>query len=447
MMASKEHGTSKLGMLFSSLGIVFFAALVLLIWTPFSAVKQPSTHAGPKTFARFGYSESSNDILPGTIAASTQWTYTVNRPLLLSSEADGRVFAVSIGSTWPEDQYGILYALGAAHGRLLWEQHFDNWVMTQPVVANSVVYVGSGNEVFNAIESSRVLTLSSRHIVRGVGSNAIYAINAKTGQIIWKRATLGEDMPTFVYQNGQIFVANGDGIVLDLNAKTGKEIWGAPIGSYVSMASPVIVGSTLIVSGAHPYAMYGINIHTGKIIFKHRFYHVIAGLDDSSLAAHNNMIYTTSTIGSWTDPQVKVIAVNTSGTLIWTKIMQAPKPVGHLPLNIEVGAPVYAHGMVFIGSPITNDEVAFNARTGAVVWNDALSSPVSSAVLVAHGTVIALTQTGEVFAINAATGRILKVTNLGGVYTSMSPMLLDHTLYLTNKSGYVTALPWNKVAP
>jgi glucose dehydrogenase len=423
----------------------FLAAVVVglgLYWI-LTRPLMPSTHAGPPDFARYGGNPSSDGILPGRLSAETAWTFQVHRPLLMESEANGRVYAVSIGPAWPQDEHGTVYALGAAHGRLLWKTRLPNWVMTAPVVDQGRVFVGTGNQYFSSADSNRENVLTSSGLVRGIGPNAVYALSARTGAVLWSYPTTGEDMPTFVYNHGLLLVANGNGDVLALKAATGQLVWSTHIGSYVSMASPVLWHDELVVAGAHPYTVYALNPDTGRLLWRHPLPQVIAGLDDSSLAAGPRYAYTEATLGSWSDPVVAVYAFTPTGKVAWTRTFSPAQPPGHLPLNIEVGAPVYHDGIIYVGSPITDSEMALKAATGQVVWNRRLSGPVSSSALVAHGVALVPVGNGRVAALNARTGHVLRMTNLGGQFSATYPLLLDHTVFLTNLDGQVRAIPWN----
>lgn len=426
-------------------GIVLVGGVVLAGRWVLTRPKAPSTAAGPAVFARYGAGVASDGVLSGHISATTAWSFQAHRPLLMASEAAGRVYAVSVGMAWPQDQHGTVYALGAAHGRLLWKTRLANWIMTAPVVAHGRVFVGAGNQYFNPANNRRENDLTSTHLVRGIGPNAIYALSARTGQVLWTLPTRGEDMPTFVYHHGAVLAANGAGDVFAVDAATGHRLWSTHIGSYVSMASPVLWHNELIVAGAHPYAVYGVNPDTGKLLWRHLLPQVIAGLDDSSLAAGGGHVYTLATIGSWTDPAVQVYAFSPTGHLDWSRTFTAPRPTGHLPLYIEVGAPVYRHGTVYVGSPITDEEMALQADTGHVIWQRRMSAPVTSTALVAHGVVVVPVANGRVTALSAATGRLLRSTSFGGQFSATYPLLLEHTLYLTNLDGQVLAVPWRRV--
>ncbi|MCY0881023.1 MAG: PQQ-binding-like beta-propeller repeat protein, partial [Firmicutes bacterium] len=84
-------------------------------------------------------------------------------------------------------------------------------------------------------------------------------------------------------------------------------------------------------------------------------------------------------------------------------------------------------------------------KTGAVEWHAALPGPVTSSVLVAHGIVLAVTQTGQAVAINQQTGKIVKDNEIGGKFSATFPILWGKTVYLTNLDGKVIARSWTSL--
>lgn len=371
---------------------------------------------------------------------SASWSYTAPEPLQQASIAGGVVYASGDGTS-PQD--GNIYAFDAQTGSLLWRQHLNNMSMTTPVVARGMVFVGSGNQSFTPQQQARVNILNTAHDIRGTGPSAVYALNAQTGAVLWQFSTPGEDMPSFVYNHRTLYVANGNGKVYAFDARTGTLEWELTIGSYVSMSSPVLVGNLLYVSGAHPYNLYAINVATHKLAWSVPVPHVFAGSDDSSLSYSGGRIFIEGTVGSWTKPYSVAYAFSAaSGQLLWSRTLGT----GLLPTDIEVAAPVAVKGTVYVGSPITNQEVALNAATGQVLWSFKAIGPVSESAAVVHGQVYVGDAFGMMYALNAQTGRLVAVRKIGGVLAADFPIIVGNTLYQANENGQMDALPlsdWN----
>ncbi|MCY0881741.1 MAG: PQQ-binding-like beta-propeller repeat protein, partial [Firmicutes bacterium] len=132
-----------------------------------------------------------------------------------------------------------------------------------------------------------------------------------------------------------------------------------------------------------------------------------------------------------------------SGQLCWQHLLTASHP--GLPTNIEVGAPVFAHGVVYFGSPVAQEEVAIDASDGQMIWQTQVQAPIGSSAAVAHHTVLVVTTTGQVFALNQKTGRIIHRNDWGGRFQATFPLVLGHTVYLANWNGTLYARPWSRL--
>ena len=73
---------------------------------------------------------------------------------------------------------------------------------SSPAVAHGVVYVGSQDD-------------------------NIYALNAKTGILLWKHTTGGGVGSSPAVANGVVYVGSQDNKVYALNARTGNQLWAA----------------------------------------------------------------------------------------------------------------------------------------------------------------------------------------------------------------------------
>src|SRR5439155_26419178 len=109
----------------------------------------------------------------GPPRSSAGQTTLMKHPL---SVVGARVYAVGAGAAH------AVYAFNRANGQLLWTRVLDHIVMTQPLVAGNRIVVGSGNNYMRANP-----VRDWRTVIRGTGSNAIYALDAATGAVLWRR--------------------------------------------------------------------------------------------------------------------------------------------------------------------------------------------------------------------------------------------------------------------
>lgn len=415
------------------------------VWLGFSGtqttVATASTHVGPTSFDKYAMTDNNNPVDESASVANWQvrWTYTAPEPLQQASIANGVIYASGDGGNLTDPQDDRIYALDAANGTLLWSRQLNNMSMTTPVVGDGLVFVGSGNQLFQGNNLANENNLNATNIVRGTGPNAIYALDAANGHVVWKFSTPGEDMPSFVLKGNTLYAANGNGTVYAFNATSGQLLWSLNIGSYVSMSSPVLgPNGYLYVSGAHPYQVYAINTATRQIAWQSAVPHVFGGSDDSSLAYAANMVYVEGTTGSWTAPQSVLYAFNaTSGRLDWMTQLGS----GILPTDIEVSAPTVVNGTVYVGSPVTDKEYAVNAHTGQIEWAFKAAGGISESAAVTSSALYVGDSAGFLYALNPTTGQELGSRFLSGTLAADFPIVIGQTLYQPDENGQMFALP------
>ncbi len=114
-----------------------------------------------------------------------------------------------------------LYALDAASGRLIWEYATEGVLIANPVIDGDTVYIASFDK-------------------------KIYAINITEGELRWSFAGGHGFWATPIVREGQLYAPCLNGKVYVLKASDGKLVTEVDIGSPIS-ATPVIVGENLVV--------------------------------------------------------------------------------------------------------------------------------------------------------------------------------------------------------
>ena len=167
-----------------------------------------------------------------------KWTYRTGH-FVESSPAvvNGVVYFGSSGGS----SDGILYALKASTGALLWSYATGYGDMhSSPAVANGVVYIGGKN---------------------------VYALNASTGALLWNYATGDwvDSSPTVV--NGVVYVGSDDANVYALNANTGATVWSYTTGG--SVKSSPAVANGVVYFGSRDHNVYALNAATGAKVWSY----------------------------------------------------------------------------------------------------------------------------------------------------------------------------------
>lgn len=146
---------------------------------------------------------------------------------------DGKVFITS--------NDGVLHAVDATDGKILWEINQNNLGYSSPLYHDGLVYCAISN-----------------------GGN-VFAADARTGKVVWQNKT-GSDIydSSFTYSNGRVFIGNVDGTFSALDAKTGEIAWQYQLGPGHVLASPaaddakVFIGNMAGNVFAFPTAQTGV---------------------------------------------------------------------------------------------------------------------------------------------------------------------------------------------
>lgn len=163
---------------------------------------------------------------------SIGWVFPAGRPIY------GQAFATSDAIYFTCD-IGYLYKLDRKTGKEIW--HYDlgdaqvkrilphlknddfdwDWTGPQPALKDGVLYMGSGDGSFHAVD-------------------------AKTGTRIWRFETKGKVRRNPAFEGSNVVIGSYDGFVYAIDRATGKEVWKKNTYAWLT-SSPVLVGGRLIV--------------------------------------------------------------------------------------------------------------------------------------------------------------------------------------------------------
>ena len=153
---------------------------------------------------------------------------------------------------------------------------------TGPAVAFGVVYFGS------------------------YPNGKVYAVNAKTGALLWRYATAGGIVSSPAIANGVVYIGSRDSNVYALNASTGAKLWSYATTDYVD-SFPAVASGVVYVGGGDQN-VYALNARTGALLWSYP----TAGYVRSSPAVANGVVY----IGS---ADRRAFALNArTGALLWS---------------------------------------------------------------------------------------------------------------------------------
>jgi eukaryotic-like serine/threonine-protein kinase len=247
---------------------------------------------------------------------------------------------------------GVRHTAAPTTLSLKWAFHTGGPIVSSPVAANGLVYIGSSD-------------------------NYIYAVDFRTGVLRWKFNAHGDVNSSPAVSGGTVFAVSLDGNLYALDAATGIEKWlfatlgerrhTAPGMDYaipateimpdpwdLFLSSPAVVGDTVYFGSGDTY-LYAINIANGSLRWKYKTDGVVHG----SPAVEDGIVY----IGSFDTFFYAIDA--SSGALVW-KFKTGDDVHAHLMTGIP-GSAAVANGVVYFGCRDAN-VYALESKTGRLHW-------------------------------------------------------------------------------
>jgi len=323
---------------------------------------------------------------------------------------------------------------------LLWKFVVDrgdlgNAVDSSPAVVNGILYEGSQNGYVYALDSFTGIcywrfntgssNLPSPVVVDGVvyiaTMDGVYAVNAYTGEQIWK-TTEGWDffVSTPAVSDGILYVGSMvEHRLYAFRTSDGQLLWQYTTSNYVN-SSPAVYGNTVFVGGRDGY-LYALNAATGTLRWKFN------GGDDmtSSPVVHNGVVYTSCHNGN-------VFALDAaSGSLIWN----------HTAATLQSGysSPTFSNGKIYLSAG--NGVFALNATNGSELWHFTTTDQyaMQASPTVVGGVVYVGGSDGNLYALDATSGSEIWRYNTGSPIVSTAT--IDHgVLYVGLRAGAIIAL-------
>jgi outer membrane protein assembly factor BamB len=411
---------------------VFGAIASCLVLAACSSPAPPAASVHPWT--TYQMNSTHNAIVPATFP-SVRWTINLHSKINGGLAYDGRrLFAVDFAKE--------LVAIAPRDGRILWKARGDDVLMSTPIVAAGLVFVGSGtNAIMNAPDGT---PMWGRR-----GGNHWYAFRADDGRLAWTYATAGESMPSAAYVDGRLLFATGDGFATAVRADTGQRLWQAPLPGHVSMASTVVWNDLVYFvttkDEKHHFGPWGsqtvaLNWRTGKRVWSAPY-----GNSDCTPTVFGSRLFVEGVKDGPIGPREAigyndVVALDSaSGQLRWRHVGDQGFYSG-VGTNERAIAGTYDNRTLFQSLPATNQLIAFRTADGKVLWSTVTSGSVKMSPLVWNGRVYAGDTSGVFYAVDERSGKTLRALAFDKPFTSAPPIVIGRTMFLPQTDS-IQAVP------
>lgn len=366
--------------------------------------------AASKSYGHLALSENPTKVWTASVAGSTNRMRLASAPVVGS----GKLFA--------EGTDGVIVAFDKATGAKLWTRGEDDMTKDQAPSA-----FGGGV----SYEAGKI------YATNGVGD--VKAVNAETGEVIWKVKPAGpmRGSPTIAF--GQLFVMTQDNQIISLNINDGSLMWdesGSNTQSGVFGVAAPAAGQGTIVAGYSSGELSAYRYENGRTLW-------------SDALARTNI---STTVGSITDIDAdpiidsgRVYALGQGGRMAAYELVTGQRI---WELNLAgISTPAIAGEWIFT---LTDDArlLAISRSSGRVRWITQLQrykdeedkkGPIFwTGPVLAGGHLWVASSRGEMWKVSAGEGSASMFADIGQP-VSLPPLVADGMLYLMDDAGTIHA--------
>ena len=315
-----------------------------------------------------------------------------------------------------------------------WQTKIGEWVIASPVVANGMVFVGSGSH--GGIGSGAICALAAKtgellwerrfnHDVVLSGCvlggkvllfavyNRLLALDAQTGDVLWQVAVPSEVTASPVAWQNVVYFGCDDGRVLALGTQSGQRIW--EYRTEMGVHSSPLVWQGRVYVGSADYRLYALKAGSGELEWEF----MTGGEIYSSPAFHQGRVYVSSA-----DRRLYCIDAD-SGRQVWE--FQTGGPVE--------SSPAAWQSFVYVGS---RDKriYAVDAETGTHLWNFETKDWVNGSPALSGRALYCGSHDGMLYSLESHTGVCLWQYDTGAQLQS-SPAVSGRAVYVAGRDGAV----------
>lgn len=325
------------------------------------------------------------------------------------------------GTVYTLDARSVVSAFDSASGRRLWDVDLE-------IEAEEDGYFGGGL----AYEDGRLFVTT--------GFAMIFALDARTGEILWQQRVAGPMRAAPAVSGGRVFVTTLDSRTFALAADNGRRLWDhtgiQEIAGLLGGASPAVAGSVVIV----PYSsgeLYALLVDNGRQLW-----------GDSLTAANrfDPLANLAQIRGMPVIDRGLVLAIGHAGRMVAIDVRRGARAWERQIGGVQMPWP--AGDFIFV---LTNDSqvICLTRRSGRVRWVRALprfedpedlEDPINwFGPVLAGDRLIVAASTGEAVSISPYTGDVMGYMDLPGA-PAVAPVVANSTLYFLTEDAKLVAV-------
>jgi len=364
------------------------------------------------------------------------------------SEAEGDVPDGNDSYDWTmfranAERNGFIDSPAPESNQVFWKFQTGGAIVSSPVLADGIVYVGSTDEY-------------------------LYAVHSESGSKLWS-VRLGSGIGSPTVASGMVFVTCKQGEVFALDMYSGTQVWRQRLGEEAGFGSPLVVGSRVFVNGnqsVHVFNaevganLYNVDVNTrgsggiaplafdadlilallaGGGVFGCNGFEAADGMGRFWITIGPSSVDTIRSGPAVSEGLTYALNVNPEGFSTVFALGAFGMHAWEQPLDgVTEASPAVAYGLVYI--PTDRKAYALNATDGSVVWSYPVNGERSiSSPAVADGKVFFGLDNGYIYALDGYTGSLIWSCKTGGAVQS-SPAISNSLLFAGSDDGCLYAI-------
>lgn len=319
--------------------------------------------------------------------------------------------------------------MDTGNGKLRWTTILENGVWSAPLLTQNRLIVSTGDREFVAIDPPG-------YAVAGARASDIVALNSRTGGILWEYDLAGSGAPASAIAGNLLVHHDGSSEVVAVDALSGAYRWRTFVNSTSSSNAAIpLDADRFATSGALPNCVIVMRTHDGAVLHRVCFTPAALGFAQAKIVSNGSCIYGTYYLAMGV-PSEHLYAIDANrGRLLWDVVADRGTAGAPLPQLTVYGQTIIA------GSPFRAVLQAFNAKTGAHVWETPLHGRSTGGVAIREAHVYAADSAGWISTIDAAGGALTSSYHAGGNMQNSTPAAIGNILVIGSEGGDVQAIP------
>lgn len=289
---------------------------------------------------------------------------------------------------------------------------YANHAMHHVQIADNIseawdVNIGQGNSKVDRLNASPVA--ADGKVFAMDADHQVTAYNAEDGDEIWEMDLLLDDEDDghipggIAYNKGKLFATAGFGVVYAMDANTGEPLWKRKLDGPIRVAPTVRGGRVFVITVENK--LYALSAYTGETLWSYEAIAETASLLGGAAPAVGQGVV----VAPFSSGELVALKV-TNGRVLWSDSLTAVRRIDTVSAMAHIRArPIIDRDLV-IAISHGGIMAAIDLRTGRRIWEKGIGGLEN--LWVAGDYVFTITNDGDIAAIGRGTGRVHWVTSL-----------------------------------